>query len=272
MNKPFLKWAGNKYRLLPHLLPLIGDPKTFCEPFGGSLSVSLNVNAQSYRLNDVNQDLSTVYSTLLKSPESFKSSCKELFTDSNNYLDKFLELRDEFNSSANSEKRAKLFVYLNRHCFNGLTRYNKSGLFNVPFGKYKSPYFPEKELGAFYSHFSKKDLVLSTKGFESVELYSGLGKGDVVYFDPPYVPISNTANFTSYAPGSFPVSNHAKIVNIAKELSVIGVKSIISNSDCEFTRELYKDLRMFPVEVTRTVAAKGSSRGKASELIVVVDP
>ena len=131
MNKSFLKWAGNKFRVLPDLLPHIGSPKKYIEPFGGSLSVALNINAEEYILNDINQDLYSLYTNV---DEKFVNECKKLFTDENNTKEKYLELRKSFNTIKDCRERAKLFLYLNKHAFNGLSRYNSKGEYNVPYG------------------------------------------------------------------------------------------------------------------------------------------
>jgi DNA adenine methylase len=271
MRKPFLKWAGNKYRVLPHLLPIIGTPNKYCEPFGGSLAVALNVSACEYVLNDINNDLTTTYNLLMGGDsEDFLRECQEWFTSDNNNKEKFIELRALFNSLDHGAERASLFIYLNRHCFNGLTRYNKGGGFNVPFGRYATPYFPQKELESFSSHFkSKTSVKLTSSSFEDATLYRDLGEGDVVFFDPPYVPISQTSNFTDYSPDGFCYGQQVELVALAKSLSDRGIKAIITNSDCELTRELYKGARIIPISVSRTISANVESRKKAQEVIAV---
>jgi DNA adenine methylase len=271
-NKPFLKWAGNKYRVLPHLLPLVGKPKTFCEPFGGSFSVALNIFASRYVLADINRDLISVYQTLLKDPESFVDACKALFTCENNSREAYNKFRNEFNTTDSLERKSHLFIYLNRHCFNGLTRYNSKGSFNVPFGKYARPYFPEKELRGFASSFCGKEYTLLSTGFEDMALYGNLGEGSVVFFDPPYVPASETANFTDYATGGFSFKQQEQLAQLAKLLQAEGIKSIITNSDCDITKALYEGAKIIPIEVSRTISAKGSSRKKAKEIIAVFEP
>lgn len=271
MNRPFLKWAGNKYKVLSHLLPLIGTPKRYCEPFAGSLAVSLNVSAEEYIINDINSDLIAIYQALLSETGSeFVQGCKELFVPENNEKDAYLELRDKFNKSTDANERAKLFIYLNRHCFNGLSRFNKKGAFNVPFGKYTAPKFPEDELNNFREYFLSKNIAsFYSLSFEDPALYMTLEAGDVVYFDPPYVPASDTANFTSYATDGFCHIQQEALVEIAKFLSSKGVKVIISNHDVPITRELYKDATIHSIQVSRTISAKGSSRNKVAELIAV---
>jgi DNA adenine methylase len=271
MIKPPLKWAGNKYRVLPHLLPLIGTPTRYCEPFGGSLSVALNVEANEYILNDVNKDLVAIYQNLVNpNDDSFIKYCEELFTPENNTKESYLELREHFNNTTDSMERARLFVYLNRHCFNGLSRYNSKGGFNVPFGKYDKPVCPSEQMNEFRMFFLSKQLVRFTSlSFEDSTLYSNLEDGDVVYFDPPYVPVSDTANFTSYATDGFSHEQQVELAELAESLANRGVKVILSNHDVPITRELYKNAQIYPIQVTRTISAKGSSRKKAHELIAV---
>ena len=271
MIKPLLKWAGNKYRVLPHLLPLIGAPTRYCEPFGGSLSVALNVVADEYVLNDVNKDLVAIYQNLVHpNDDSFIKYCEELFTPENNTKESYLELREHFNNATDSVERARLFVYLNRHCFNGLSRYNSKGGFNVPFGKYDKPVCPSEQMNEFRMLFlSKQSVRFTSLSFEDSILYSDLEAGDVVYFDPPYVPASDTANFTSYATDGFSHEQQVELAELAESLANRGVKVILSNHDVPITRELYKNAQIYPIQVTRTISAKGSSRKKANELIAV---
>ena len=271
MNKPFLKWAGNKYRVLPHLVPHIGTPKRYCEPFGGSLSVALNTTAEQYILNDVNKDLVAIYQNLVNpNDDNFIKYCEELFTSENNTKESYLELREHFNNATDSIERARLFIYLNRHCFNGLSRYNSKGKFNVPFGKYDKPACPSEQMSEFRLFFLSKQLTRFTSlSFEDSTLYSDLESGDVVYMDPPYIPASDTASFTSYATDGFTHEQQVQLAELAESLTNRGIKVIISNHDVPIARELYKNATIYPIQVTRTISAKGSSRKKANELIAV---
>ena len=282
MNKPLLKWAGNKYRVLPFLIPHIGYPKRYCEPFGGSLAVALNTPAEQYILNDVNKDLVAIYQNLVNpNDDNFIKYCQELFTSENNTREAYIDLVKHFNQATDSVERARLFIYLNRHCFNGLSRYNKKGDFNVPYGrefkdkktgeKYiQSAYFPEEEMMNFRMYFLTKQLVRFTSlSFEDPSLYEDLEAGDVVYFDPPYVPASDTANFTSYATDGFTHDQQVQLANLAESLAAKGIKVIVSNHNTPVTQELYKNATIYPIQVTRTIAANGGSRKKAEELIAV---
>lgn len=260
--------------MLPKLSPFIGSPESYCEPFGGSLAVALNVEAKSLRLNDVNQDLISLYRRLIDCQyREFISNTSRLFSPDTNSRDVYDSLRDRFNSLEDCEERSSLFIYLNRHCFNGLTRYNKSGKFNVPFGRYTSPYFPEKEMREFHQSLTCNGTVeLFSLSFEDERLYEGMGEGGVVFFDPPYVPISETSNFTSYSCDGFSHKQQLLLVELAKELSGRGVKVVITNSDCEVTRGLYEGAEIHSVEVSRTISANTGNRGKVREVIAVFSP
>ena len=266
MKKPFLKWTGNKFRLLNNLLPLIGSPQTFCEPFGGSFVVSLNVSATYYILNDYNENLINVYNHLLESPLFIKQT-KEYFKPENNSSEMFYDARKQFNQTNDKELKAKLFVYLNRHCFNGITRFNNKNEFNVPFGKYKTVKFPEQELNQFRNYFTDK--TIHNKSFESDYLYSNLQKGDVVYFDPPYYPVSNTSNFTKYAKDDFTIQHQKRLAEVAKSLSESGIKVIVSNSNVDECIDLYQGAEIIKVDIYRSIAANSQSRKSVKEIIAV---
>lgn len=267
MNKSFFKWAGNKYRVLPHILPLIGTPKRYIEPFAGSLSVALNVVALEYFLNDFNDDLINVYERVMYDKD-FIDDCERYFADNNNDV-AFYHFRNEFNNSIDVRRRAMLFVYLNRHCFNGLTRYNKSGQFNVPFGKYKSPYFPRKEMENFISVFSGQSVEFSAGDFAADGLYQNVDSSTVVYFDPPYLPLTDTANFSDYATGGFDYDDQVRLRDLAVSLANRGARVIISNHDTPVARELYSSASITSIDVGRFIAAKGTSRKKVKEVLAV---
>lgn len=266
-NKPFLKWAGNKFRVLPHILPLIGTPKQYIEPFAGSLSVAMNVVALEYILNDFNSDLVSLYHYLMNDVE-FISDCEKVFEGTNNE-ETFYQYRDIFNNTTDARHKAILFIYLNRHCFNGLTRYNKSGKFNVPFGKYKSPYFPRKEMENFISVFSGQSVEFSAGDFAVDDLYQNVDSSTVVYFDPPYLPLTDTANFSDYATGGFDYDDQVRLRDLAVSLANRGARVIISNHDTPVARELYSSASITSIDVGRFIAAKGTSRKKVKEVLAV---
>lgn len=277
MNKSPLKWAGNKYKLLHHILPHIGSPKRYCEPFGGSLSVALNVYAKEYILNDINRDLYYLYTNIT---HPFIDEARALFNQENNTRERYNQLKAEFNQTTDPKQRALLFLYLNKHGFNGLSRYNNKGEFNVPYGRecknkatgvvtIQQSSFPEKELLNFFRFTYTCNVKFFNESFDFPGLYESLESGDVVYFDPPYVPLTTTSNFTQYTKEDFTYENHIQLVELGKSLSSRGIKVIVSNSDTDLTRELYNDAQIHTIQVQRNISAKASSRGKVNELIAI---
>jgi DNA adenine methylase len=160
-------------------------------------------------------------------------------------------------------------LYLNRHGYNGLCRYNLKGQYNVPFGRYVFPYFPRKELESFVkksylAHFTKDDFI---EVFKKTEI------GDVIYCDPPYAPLSRTANFTTYTKGNFLEAEQQKLLKCAQDACQNGVHVIISNHDTDYTRQLYRDaheIHSFPV--ARTIACQGIKRVPVMELLAYYKP
>lgn len=237
----------------------IGTPNVFVEPFGGSFVVALNTVATEYRIGDINSDIIGLYNAVLTDP-NFISTSKQYYVNGID-KDKFITLRDEFNKT----RSPYLFLYLNRHCFNGLTRYNKNGNFNVPFGDYDKVYFPEEEIKKFKSKFT--GINFKNTSFNDPSYYTDLGKGDVVYFDPPYLPASDTADFTAYTKEGFSMDQQRELADICQTLAAKHVKVIVSNHDVPMARTLYAGASFHQISVSRSISASGESRKKASEII-----
>ena len=198
-SKPFLKWAGGKAKLVPFIQEHFPSPlrRRLIEPFAGSAALSLALEFDAYLLNDTNPDLIGLFQILKQDKQSFIDYARSFFMAEYNQEQRFYELREQFNHSENAMERSVLFVYLNRHAFNGLCRYNSKGTFNVPFGRYKAPYFPESEMQTFIAKSDRFELLC---GDFQVAL-NRAGDDDIVYCDPPYIPLSETASFTAYAKG-----------------------------------------------------------------------
>ncbi|WP_246075846.1 Dam family site-specific DNA-(adenine-N6)-methyltransferase [Aliikangiella marina] len=263
-SRPFLKWAGGKYRLVDRLAPHLHGRKLI-EPFVGSGAVFLNFDFDKYLLGDINPDLVNLYQCLQKEKGKFVKYANSFFSEENNKQQAYNKLRTEFNSGVKGRRRAAIFVYLNRHGFNGLCRYNKSHEFNVPFGKYVKPYFPEKEMIHFISHAKHAKFVCA----DFVSVMNRARRGDVVYCDPPYVPLSPTASFTSYASQGFSYDQQIELAYRAKKLAARGVKVIISNHDTSMTREIYEDALIESFPVRRFISCDGSKRDHANELFAI---
>ena len=211
--------------------------KDLVEPFVGGGSVFLNIEFDEYLLVDMNQDLISLFNIIKSQPEKFINDAQSYFVAANNQPDRYYELRRQFNQSKDPYERSLLFLYLNRHGYNGLCRYNKSGGYNVPFGRYKHPYFPKNELNYFSEKAQKATFIQGD--FETA--FSQLKKGDVVYCDPPYSPINPTSNFTAYAGNSFTDEDQKRLVSCAKKVNKNGIPTLISNHYVDFTKELYKE-------------------------------
>lgn len=267
--RPFLKWAGNKYSILDRILPVLppASPRTkrLIEPFAGSAAVFLNTDYPVYAISDANADLINLYRYLQKDGESFIEFCRGFFRECTNTPDVYYDYRSEFNHTTDTRLKSALFLYFNRHGYNGLCRYNSKGQFNVPFGKYKKPYFPEKEMR--YFHFKSQKASINTMDFEAAMAQAK--PGDVVYCDPPYVPLSQTANFTSYSGGGFGLEEQNRLAELALELVKKDVVVVISNHDTPFTQEVYRSAKIIPFEVQRFISCVGDNRAKAGEVLAV---
>jgi DNA adenine methylase len=267
LRKPFLKWAGSKTRLVKALRPLLPlDKKRYVEPFVGAGALFLNTKYPKSLLSDTNLDLIQLYTILKGEKEKFIKTCRKLFMKENNRSEAFYEFRKEFNKAKDPERRAALFVYLNRHGYNGLCRYNQSGEFNVPFGTYNKIYFPEAEMLGFAERLQTAEL----KHQDFRKTFGTITKDDAVYCDPPYVPLSKTSNFTSYAAGGFSATDQRELAELCYQSSQHGAVVIISNHDTPGARKLYQEAESLRFEsVSRTISCNGENRKQAKELIAV---
>ena len=264
-SRAFLKWAGGKYNLVSTIASHLTPANTLVEPFVGAGSVFLNTDYPQYQLNDINADLIALYQLLQCRHQSFIADAKSLFTAQTNQRDAYLSLRQQFNLSTDSYERSVLFLYLNRHGYNGLCRYNLSGKFNVPFGSYKKPYFPEAELHYFAEKAQRAQF--SCTSYQQV--IQQAQPDTVIYCDPPYVPLSKTASFTSYASQGFDLDDQAQLANLAEKAQQRGITVVISNHDTTWTRKIYQQAVLHSLQVGRSISQKGATRGKVAELFAV---
>ncbi|WP_375751673.1 Dam family site-specific DNA-(adenine-N6)-methyltransferase [Vibrio sp. HN007] len=267
-QRAFLKWAGGKYGLVEDIQRHLPEAKRLIEPFVGAGSVFLNTDYEEYVLADINQDLINIYNLLKKEPEKYIEETKRLFKPECNRKEFYLDIRKQFNDTDDIWFRSTAFLYMNRFGFNGLCRYNKKGGFNVPFGSYKKPYFPEKEMEFFSVKAQKATFVCESY----VDTFKKARKGSVVYCDPPYAPLSNTANFTSYAGNGFTLDDQAELANIAERTAKKrGIPVLISNHDTSLTQRLYKGAKLDTVQVKRTISRNGAGRNKVNELFALFE-
>jgi DNA adenine methylase len=268
LPRPFLKWAGGKTQLLQQYQPLFPSQfDNYYEPFlgGGAVFFYLfqeHLSGFKAVLSDVNEELINMYrcvqtdvDALIKELESHQAK-----HDSEYYY----QIRAQKNRK--SVKKAARIIYLNKTCFNGLYRENSKGQFNVPIGRYKNPTICNAEL------LRADSLALQGVKLEVRDFYNVLDDAktdqDFVYFDPPYYPLSNTSQFTSYSRYNFNEEDQFRLRDVFAELASRGVKVMLSNSDCPFIRELYEEFPIHEVSAARSINSKGTHRGKISELVV----
>lgn len=266
MQKPFLKWAGGKASVLPQLLPLLPEGKRLIEPFVGSGVVFLNAPFENALLCDTNADLIGVYRQLQENPADFIAGCRALFTPENNTETAYYALRDTFNTTQDAVLKAQVFVYLNRHGYNGLCRYNRKGHFNVPFGRYKQPGFPEAAMLAFIE--KARAATFLVQDFEAT--FAMAQVGDVIYCDPPYVPLSSSASFTSYHTGGFGPEDQARLVFAIESAARRGIPVVVSNHETPETLALYTHAKqVIRFDVRRSISCDIANRKSAQELLAV---
>ena len=267
VEKSFLKWVGGKGRLIPQLLPHLPAGKRLIEPFVGAGNVFINTQYDSYILTDKNRDLINVYLWLKSDLSRLINATNYLFSHD---ID-FYEVRTRFNKQSNvgDLSRAAEFIYLNRHCFNGICRYNQKGEFNTPSGRYKKPYFPKDELINFCNKLNGIPVTLFNGDFHyAIELAES---DDVIYCDPPYLSGTKNDGFTGYTPNRF---DYRLTMLLKKDLIKAvqrGATAIISNHNNETVRDIFSDFEIHEIEAPRSVAANGC-RKSAKEIIGILTP
>ena len=267
-NRAFLKWAGGKYPLLDDIKRHLPQGECLIEPFVGAGSVFLNTDFSRYILADINSDLISLYNIVKTRTDEYVQASRELFMPETNQAEVYYRFREEFNASQDPFRRAVLFLYLNRFGYNGLCRYNLRGEFNVPFGRYKKPYFPEAEL----YHFGEKAQNAEFHCLSYEECMDRADSNSVVYCDPPYAPLSATANFTAYHTNSFSPKEQAHLAEMAEKLVSKQIPVLISNHDTPDTREWYRAAKHFQVKVRRSISSNGGTRKKVNELLALYKP
>lgn len=266
---PVLKWVGGKRQLLEEIEKVL--PKTYTtyyEPFVGGGAVLFELQPKKAVINDVNVELVNLYNVIRDDVESLIEDLKK----HKNTSEYFYSIREQdrnreiFDKLSNIEKASRI-VYLNKTCFNGLFRVNKSGEFNTPFGKYKNPNIVDEiTLRAVSKYFNNADIKILNCDFE--QSLKNIRRGSFVYLDPPYDPVSNSSNFTGYDKGGFNREEQIRLKNLCDKLDRKGVKFLLSNSSTEFIKDLYKDYNIKIVKAKRSINSKGNSRGEVDEVLV----
>lgn len=263
--RPFLKWAGSKFCIIETILPTFPSSNRLIEPFTGSGAIFVNANYPAYVLAEENTDLINLYQYLQQDGETFIDYCEEFFVQKNNCANQYYQFRELFNNSTDTKLRSALFLYLNKHGYNGLCRYNQKGIFNVPFGRYIKPYFPRLEM----LHFYQKSKLAKFIQADFRQTFSLTQPGDLIYCDPPYVPLSASANFSTYTNKKFTENDQIDLANLAIMSANKGATVIISNHDTAFTRHHYRHSKIVSFPVKRTISCNALKRTPVQELVAI---
>jgi DNA adenine methylase len=255
--RPFIKWVGGKRSILPALLARMpAEYDTYCEPFLGGTALFYAVNPERAYLSDVNFTLILTYTAVRDDLDGLITALKVLRAkhDKDSYLAARLKVAKEKDPT----KLAALFIYLNKTCYNGLYRVNKSGAFNVPMGSYTDPaILDEENLRA-----ASKELQMAEIKQHSFE-HLPIRAKNFYYLDPPY-----HKTFSSYDGSGFGDADHVKLAEFCAKLHSAGCFFMLSNSDTPFIRGLYKNYNIEVVKAGRTISCKGNQRGKENELLI----
>lgn len=269
--RPFIKWVGGKTQLLAQLLPLFPtQANTYFEPFMGGAAVFYALAQKLYfkqaHLNDWNTELVDTYRTVQTDPEGLITQLQALPYSRTDF--ELLRAKDPAQLSL--VERAARMIFLNKTGFNGLYRVNKAGKFNVPFGQYKTPPKTcDAENLRACSKVLKNTTITSGDFADSVKEARA---GDVVYFDPPYVPLSATSNFKSYTSEGFTVADQERLAALCGTLQAKGVFVLASNSSAPLVRDLYANFQQVEVQARRSINSKGDKRGAIGELVLIGNP
>ena len=271
--KPFVKWAGGKRQLIPILNENLPDSfGTYFEPFlgGGALLFHMLTerNGQKCSISDLNSDLVLAYTTIRDRVDSLISSLKtherNYQKDSKSY---YYSIREN-NPRSQIEKTSRL-LFMNRTCFNGLYRVNSKGKFNVPLGKYTNPNIVNEEnLRSVSSILQASRVSIKCRDFGAV--LRDAKKGDLVYFDPPYQPVSTTANFTSYTNKSFSYDDLSRLAELCQNLDEKGCKVLLSNSNSKEVSDMFskKPWKISKIRANRSINSDSKKRTGHFELLI----
>ncbi|HKN46540.1 MAG TPA: DNA adenine methylase [Candidatus Polarisedimenticolia bacterium] len=264
--RPFLKWAGGKRQLLPRILERFPSScSTYYEAFLGSGALFFTLAGRStFRhavLSDRNRDLVDTYAAVRDRLDDLVAALRALSADRDSYY----RIRALDPQSLDPAGRAARFIYLNRTCYNGLYRVNRAGRFNVPFGRYPKPrIIHEENLHAVSRALRHADLL--SADFE--EATAGARRGDAIYFDPPYVPLSATARFTAYDAAPFGWEEQRRLAALMHRLADRGVFALLSNAGSGPARALYGSLPCDRVRARRSINSRADRRGDVPEILV----
>jgi DNA adenine methylase len=267
--QPFLKWAGGKRQLIPFITKYLPSKfSNYYEPFVGAGALLLHILPKSAIINDVNTELINCYKVirdlhldLIEDLRKHKNT-KEYF-----YKIRELDRKREF-KNLSYVQRASRIIYLNKTCYNGLFRVNKQGQFNAPYGRYRNPKIVNDEvICSINQYINTNDVnILNVDFAKAVETAK---RGDFIYFDPPYDPLSDTSSFTGYSLYQFGKNEQERLKDVFDKVTVKGCLAMISNSSTEFIEKLYSDYNIIRLQANRNINSVGSGRKKIDEFLIL---
>lgn len=268
MCKPIIKWAGGKRQLIKELKNLMPNRyERYFEPFIGGGALFFELKPINAFINDYNEELINLYKVVRDNPEKLiEDVCKHQNESEYYYKTRALDRDIKKFKKLTDIKRASRFLYLNKTGFNGLYRVNSKGECNVPFGRYKNPNYCEPVNVKACSELLH-NTEISNGNFEIIK--EKVKKGDFVYFDPPYVPLNSSSNFTGYTDKGFDEDMQFRLRELCDYIDSIGAYFMLSNSYTDYILELYKTYTIHTVEASRHINSKASGRGKIKEVIVI---
>lgn len=268
---PFLKWAGGKARLLAQFESLFPESwGSYHEPFLGGGAVFFHLAAtgriRAASLSDVSRELIECYIAIRDDVEAVLSLVRE--HEASHCRSHYYRVRGIDTRRLTPAERAARLIYLNKTCYNGLYRVNSRGQFNVPMGSYVNPAICDEENLRLVGQ-ALVGVGLLVSDFRTVP--DRVAPGDFVYLDPPYVPVSRTASFTSYSRNGFSEGDQRALARVFAQLAGMGCSVMLSNSDSPLVHELYDrpPWRIEKVTARRYINSKGSRRGEVTELVVL---
>lgn len=260
---PFVKWAGGKKQLLDRLKARMPAAyERYYEPFIGGGALLLDLQPERAVMNDTNEQLLNVYRQLKSDAEAVISAVNLLDAEPCD-VGRYLEIRKAYNAKIQARELdaacAALMLWINKHCFNGLYRVNSKGLFNVPYNNRESGVsIDAANLRNIGLYLRSRDVEIRQGDFEAA--CADAHPGDFVYFDSPYVPISETANFTDYTKDGFALEDHRRLAALYRRLSGQGVKVMLSNHNVPLVHELYRGFTIEQIDVRRAINRDASKR------------
>jgi len=268
---PILKWVGGKRQILDKILPFIPEHySTYYEPFVGGGAVFFALHPKKAVLNDLNSELINVYIVIKTNAklliEELDKHSKQHSKEHFYYIRALDRNKTEYDKLSDVQKAART-IYLNKTCYNGLYRVNANGEFNTPFGKYKNPnILNEKCILAISKYLQEADIRIKCGDYRKI--LSSARKGAFVYFDPPYMPVSTTSNFTNYTASGFTIEQQVELKQTCDDLDRRGIKFLLSNANTAEIRRLYAGYRIKVIKAKRAINSVGNKRGVVEEVLV----